>query len=80
MCILGIHQQNDSTTKAPPSPRIPPEVSECDKGPVDKTEKHVSDEDPGAETGRQEVWSDSLFNIYHNSSIYNIIIYFLLFI
>ena len=55
MCILVILQQRDSTTKAPASPRISKEVSEFDNGPVEQTEKHVSIEGPGAETGRQEV-------------------------
>nr|XP_022335896.1 vicilin-like seed storage protein At2g18540 [Crassostrea virginica] len=46
--------KKDSTTKAPASPRIPKELSEPDNGPVEQTEKHVSVEGPGAETGRQE--------------------------
>ena len=55
MCMLVILQQNDSTTKAQQSPRIPKDVSESDNGPVEKTEKHVSVEGPVAETGTQEV-------------------------
>ena len=55
MCILVILQQKDGTTKVQQSPRIPKEVSGPDNGPVEQTEKHVSVEGPGAETGRQEV-------------------------
>ena len=87
MCILVILQQKDSTTKAPASPRIPKEVSEPDKGPVEQTEKHVSVEGPGAETGtgRQDVISCFFSIIYHSSGFYIIFftfnsIYFFLFL
>ena len=85
MCILVILQQNDSTTKAPASPRIPKEVSEPYMGPGEQTEKHVSVEGPGAETGRQEVISCFFSIIYHTSGFYIIfftfnLIYFFLFL
>ena len=68
--MLVILQQNDSTTKAQQSPRIPKDVSESDNGPVEKTEKHVSVESPVAETGRQEVKSGFFSVIYHASEVF----------